>query len=135
MSKIKPSGKSNTEKQLNTSNSTTSINEPLRDHEPACLQAQDSALFVFNPVFFLDAMNAYRQTANLHHPFDQSVASRLLSSDKKESTELYETLIQLQKGGSIEIWGSPHNVIETAIWSDFEGRQALCLAMENSTRG
>jgi hypothetical protein len=66
---------------------------------------------------------------------DQSAASRLIDNGSVARSDLYNGLLNLQAQAEIEIWSSPHNAVELAIWSDHPRRQAVSLALEELTEG
>ncbi len=66
---------------------------------------------------------------------DQSAASRLIDKGSIARSDLYNGLLDLQSQTKIEVWASPHNAVELAIWSDRPRRQAVSLALEELTEG
>lgn len=66
---------------------------------------------------------------------DQSAASGLIERNSTSLSGLYSTLKDMQAVGAVEVWASPHNAVELAVWSDFDRRQAVSSALEHLTSG
>jgi len=66
---------------------------------------------------------------------EQSVVKSLIHEKGFKRTSLFNDLMALQQTGEYQIWISPENAIELALWSNHDMRKACSLALEELTEG